>query len=88
MKKQSRGLNRYNKLQEKKGKKKKKILYICMIHKKTNFEKKKKKKQTNKKQQHFIRVRTHIHENIRLLIYILKNEGSTYCAKRSLENFM
>ena len=71
-------------LQEKKGKKKKKILYICMIHKKTNFEKKKEKKKT----QHFNRVRTHIHENRRLLIYILKNEGSTYFAKKSLENFM
>ena len=79
MKKQRRGLNRHNMLQD--GKKKKNILYICMIHEKTNFEKKKKKKKE------ITGVRTHIHENRRLLIYILKNERSTCCAKESLENY-
>ena len=46
MKKQRRGLNRYNMLQD--GKKKR-ILYICMIHKKLTLKKKLNKKKKKKK---------------------------------------
>ena len=45
MKKQRRGLNRYNMLQD--GKKKKQILYICMIHKKVTLKKTLKKEEKN-----------------------------------------
>ena len=44
MKKQRRGLNRYNLLQD--GKKRKKILYICIIHKKTKCEEKRQQQKT------------------------------------------
>ena len=48
---------------------------------------KKKKKTTTKKGVNGIR--THIHENRWLLVYIYsKNERSTYCAIESLENYM
>ena len=47
MKKQRRGLNRYNLLQD--GKKGKKFLYICIIHKKLNVKKKLKKKRQQQK---------------------------------------
>ena len=46
MKKQRRGINRYNMLQD--GKKKKRILYICMIHKKLTLKKKTKKQKKTK----------------------------------------
>ena len=58
---------------------------------KSNCEEKtqdeKEKKDNNKKGVNGIR--THIHENRWLLVYIYsKNERSTYCAIESLENYM
>ena len=84
MKKQRRGPNRYNLLQD--GKKKgKKFLYI--IHKKLNVKKKLKKKRQQQKNG-VNGIRTHIHENRWLLVYIYsKNERSTYCAIESLEYY-
>ena len=91
MKKQRRGLNRYNMLQD--GKKRKKgSIYHMHDTLKTNCEekpqeKKKKKKTTTKTGVNGIR--THIHKNRWLLVYIYsKNEGSAYCAIESLENYM
>ena len=62
-----------------------KFLYICMIHEKLTLKKNSRKKKTTKKGVNGIR--THIHENRWLLVYIYsKNERSTYCAIESLEN--
>ena len=91
MKKQRRGLNRYNMLQD--GKKEEKSFYTYMHDTlKTNCEektqeKKKKKKTTPKYGVNGIR--THIHKNRWFLVYIYsKNERSTYCAIESLEHYM
>ena len=89
MKKQRRGLNRYSMLQD--GKKRKKVSIHMHDTLKTNCEektqeKKKEKKKDNKKR---YGIRTHIHKNRWLLVYIYsKNERSAYCAIESLENFM
>ena len=68
MKKQRRGLNRYNMLQD--GKK---FLYICMIHLKITVKKKLKKKGKKKTttKNGVNGIRTHIHENRWLLVYII-----------------
>ena len=87
MKKQRRGLNRYNMLQD--GKKRKTVSIHMHDALKTDCEEKKSrkkgKKDNNKKGVHGIR--THIPENRWLQVYIYsKNEHSTYCAIESLEN--
>ena len=68
MKKQRRGLNRYNMLQD--GKKRK----IVSIHMhdtlETNCEEKNQEKKDNKKKNGVNGIRTHIHENRWLLVYI------------------
>ena len=66
MKKQRRGLNRYNMLQD--GKKRKKDSVHMHDTLKTNYEELKKKKTTTKNGVNGIR--THIHDNRRLLVYI------------------
>ena len=87
MKKQRRGLNRYNMLPD--GKKRKKVSIHMYDTLKTNCEEKTQEKKTTTKNG-VNGIRTHIHENRWLLvyIYILKNERSTYCAIQSLENYM
>ena len=65
MKKQRRGLNRYNKLQD--GKKKKKISMHDTL--KTNCEEKIQEKKDNNKNR-VNGIRTHIHKNRWLLVYI------------------
>ena len=72
MKKQRRGLNRYNMLQD--GKKRKKVSIHMHDTLKTNCEektqeKKKKKKKTTTKKNGVNGIRTHIHENRWLLVY-------------------
>ena len=87
MKKQRRGLNRYNMLQD--GKKRKKVFIHMHDALKTNCEENTQEKKTTKNGVNGIR--THIHENRWLLVYIYmysKNEHSTYCAIESLENYM
>ena len=85
MKKQRRGLNRYN-LQQDGIKAEKKFLYICIIDKKLNVKKTQEKKTTTKNGVNGIL--THIHENRWLLVYkYIINERSTYCAIESLEYY-
>ena len=86
MKKQRRGLNRYNMLQD--GKKRKKVAIHMHDTLKTNCEEKKsRKKKTTKNGVNGIR--THIHKNRWLLVYIYsKNKHSTHCAIESLENYI
>ena len=66
MKKQRRGLNRYNMLQE--GKKRKKVSIHMHDTLKTNCEEKPQEKKPTKNGVYGIR--THIHENRRLLVYM------------------
>ena len=82
MKKQRRGLNRYNMLQD--GKKRKKVSIHMHDTLKTNCEEKNQEKKTTKNGVNGIR--THIHKNRWPLVYIYsKNERSTYCAIESLK---
>ena len=85
MKKQRRGLNRYNMLQG--GKKRKTVSIHIHMHDtctlKIREEKQEEEKKDNKNGVYGIR--THIHENSWLL---LKTERATNCAIESLENFM
>ena len=85
MKKQRRGLSRYNMLID--GKKRKK--FLCMHDTlKTNCEEKTQEKKTTTNNG-VNGIRTHIHENRWLLVYMYsKNQRSTYCAIESLENYM
>ena len=85
MKKQRRGLNRYM-IQD--GKKRKKVSIHMRDTLKTNCEEKNStKKKTTKNGDNGIR--THIHKNRWLLIYIYsKNERSTNCTIESFENYM
>ena len=74
------------------GKKRKKVSIHMHDTLKTNCEEKtqeKKKKIKTTTKNGVNGIRTHIHENRRLLVYIYsKNERSTYCAIESLENYM
>ena len=89
MKKQRRGL----KIQHATRRKKEEKFSIHMQDTlKTNCEEKtqeKKKKKGNNKKTGVNGIRTHTHENRRLLVYIYsKNERSTYCAIESLKNYL
>ena len=90
MKKQRQGLNRYNMLQDRKKEKKVSIHMHGTLKtycEEKNSRKKKREKMTTKNGVNGIR--THIHKNRWLLVYIYsKNERSTYCAIESLENYM
>ena len=70
MKKQRRGLNRYNKLQD--GKKREKVSIHMHDTIKTNCEEKNSRKKEKKRQQQngVNGIRTHIHKNRWLLVYI------------------
>ena len=85
MKKQSRGLNRYNMLQDGKKRKKRSIHMHGTL--KTYCEEKTQEKKTKEKNG-VNGIRTHIHENRWLRSLYSKNERSTYCAIESLENNM
>ena len=84
MKKQRRGVNRYNMLTRRK--KEEKVSFLMHDTLKLTVKKKKKKK----KKKPCTGFETHINENSHLLSYIciLKNMRSTYCAIESLENSM
>ena len=91
MKKQIRGLNRYNMLQDEK-KRGKQFQYICVIHfkltVKKKLKKKGKKKTTTKNGLNGIRT-PHPRKKMAPSLYnILKTERSIYCGIESLENYM
>ena len=87
MKKQRRGVNRYNMLQD--GKKRKTVSIHMHDTLKTKCEEKLKKKKKTTTKNGVNGIRNHIHKNRWLLVYIYsKNERSTYCAIESLENYM
>ena len=81
MKKQRRGLNKCNMLQDGKMRKKDSIHMHATCTLKTNCEEKKRGKKKTTTKNGVNGIRTHIHENRRLL---LKHERSTHCAIKSL----
>ena len=79
-------LNRLNMLQD--GKKRKKVSIHMHDTFKLTVKKKKLKKKRQQQKNGVNGIRTHIHENRWLLVYIYsKNERSTYCAIESLGNY-